>query len=57
MTEVPIDKVIVAAAIEVRRELGGPGLIEDIEFNAKTQRRRDALRRGGRRTANDHDRL
>ncbi len=35
MTEVQIDKVIVAAVIEVRRELGGPGLIEDIEFNAK----------------------
>lgn len=30
MTENEISKVIVGAAIEVHRELGGPGLLEDI---------------------------
>jgi GxxExxY protein len=30
MTENPISKVIVDAAIEVHRVLGGPGLIEDV---------------------------
>jgi hypothetical protein len=30
MTENQISKVIVDAAIEVHRELGGPGLIEDV---------------------------
>src|SRR5436190_18803344 len=30
MTENEISKVIVGAAIEVHRELGGPGLIEDV---------------------------
>ena len=31
MNENEISKIIVDAAIEVHRELGGPGLIEDIE--------------------------
>ena len=30
MTENQISKIIVDAAIEVHRELGGPGLIEDV---------------------------
>src|SRR5256885_13265782 len=42
MTENQISKAIADAAIKVNREPGGPGLPEDTEFNAKTQRRRDA---------------
>jgi len=38
MTEKEISKAVVDAAIEVHRELGGPGLIEDV----LTQRRKDA---------------
>jgi hypothetical protein len=30
MTENEISKIIVDAAIEVHREIGGPGLLEDI---------------------------
>jgi GxxExxY protein len=37
MTENEISKVIVEAAIEVHRELGGPGLIEDVYEEALAQ--------------------
>jgi hypothetical protein len=40
MTENQISKVIVDAAIEVHRELGGPGLIEEVR--TLTQRRKGA---------------
>ena len=43
MKENEISKVIVDAAIEVHRELGGPGLVS--EFNAEPQRRRAAKKR------------
>ena len=34
MTENEISKVIIGAAIEVHREMGGPGLLEDIYEDA-----------------------
>jgi len=43
MTENEISKVIVDCAIEVHRELGGPGLIESVYEEALTE---ELLRRG-----------
>ena len=43
MTENEISKVIVDAAIEVHRELGGPGLIESVYEEAMME---ELLRRG-----------
>ena len=42
MTENQTSKLIPDAALEVHREPGGLRLLEDIDLNAKTQRRRDA---------------
>jgi GxxExxY protein len=37
MTENEIAKVIVDAAVEVHRQLGGPGLLEDVYEEALTE--------------------
>ena len=43
MNENEIGKAVIQAAGEMHREVGGPGLLEDSDFNAKTPRRRDAV--------------
>jgi GxxExxY protein len=37
MTENDISKIIVDAAVEVHREMGGPGLLEDVYEEALAQ--------------------